>query len=156
MDTHPFTPARPGGTVCVAERRRPEGLADTELCGYPPGHPIHGDVPSTGETHAQYDARREAELPDPINVLRGIVAAYVPQAEESYANAMHAFVQLHAERATRANTPAEARVGISDRAAATLTAVAELGRTLHATGVDPVWFESRLRLIEQALLGGER
>jgi hypothetical protein len=40
-DTHIFTPSRPDGVVCIATRRRPAGLADSEMCGYPAGHPIH-------------------------------------------------------------------------------------------------------------------
>jgi hypothetical protein len=107
-------------------------------------------APSTtpAETDAEYDARREAEQPDPLNVVRGIVAGYVPNGEESYAIAMRCLRELDAQRHT---TPAEARTGISDRAAAALADIAEIGRVLYASGVDPAWFESLLSRIEQAL-----
>lgn len=41
---HTFTPSRPNGVVCVAERIvfMNQGSGMATVCGYPAGHPIHG------------------------------------------------------------------------------------------------------------------
>jgi hypothetical protein len=148
-DAHAFAPGRPGGTVCTAERVMFGGRIRVtktlgEPCGYPAAHPIHADVPTTGETHAQYNVRRDAEQPDPVNVVRGIVAAYVPNGEESYGIAMRYLQQLEG------GTPAERITGISDRRAAALADLAELRRDFGGRGVSAMFDR-----IEAALREGE-
>lgn len=44
METHTFTPGRPDGTVCVADRSDPDDTRGANLCGFPAGHPIHATV----------------------------------------------------------------------------------------------------------------
>jgi len=89
---HLFEAFRPGGVVCVYRRtlvaeRDGTSVTVEEYCGYPAGHPIH-------ETPEEYDARREAEQPNPVNVLRGIVAGMIPRAEESYDIAMRCLDEI--------------------------------------------------------------
>lgn len=147
MDNHTFTPSRPGGVVCVAERIVAAAIGENapEPCGYPAGHPIHDvtavpvdeGAPLTAAQQALRDwlgslpaidgptwRARNRELaaldqlltlatagypsePDPgdtpggpgvpaydINIVRGVVASYVPEGEESYVIAMRALQRV--------------------------------------------------------------
>lgn len=82
METHAFTAARPGGIICRAERRRPEGLADTELCGYPLGHPIHATANTPAEARTGISDRAAAALAD-VAYLRRAYLAVSPHETEA-------------------------------------------------------------------------
>lgn len=82
---HRFTPSRPDGVVCVAERivfmNQDGGMAT--VCGYPAGHPIHGVY-----------VQPNAEPLHDLDIVRGIVAAYVDNGDESYTVAMAALKRI--------------------------------------------------------------
>jgi hypothetical protein len=152
MATHRFTPSRPDGTVCIAERVSPLiGASAPEVCGYPAGHPIHAGTWSEDETcHPSGDGGwictpwkcdRPNDCPIPWTDAPADRATGLSAAE-------------HPHALTIAATPAEARTGVSDRTAAARAALAELRDVVSTNGRMPqrdARMAELLRTIEQAL-----
>jgi hypothetical protein len=88
-ELHRFAPSRPDGVVCIAYRRADPIDSMREVCGYPAGHPIHADPPN-GDTPADRSPQRD------VNVLRGIMAGYVDNGDESYTIATDALDRIAA------------------------------------------------------------
>lgn len=90
MDKHQFKPSRPDGSVCVAERRRRSSTLDDSMpCGYPAGHPIHGE-PNDSEGPGPGDPLYD------VNIVRGGWVACVPDTDPAWRTTLDALDRIEA------------------------------------------------------------
>lgn len=100
-ERHTFLPSRPGGTVCVNIRRYDAALNETEVCGFPAGHPIHEST-GAGVSDGELTARQHAEI------LRPWVRQ-MPGGGSQHLDQLLSLVERSAP-----NTPAEALADVAE------------------------------------------